>query len=95
MDINRYNTRVRQSISDKYVECNKRKQEIGQQLLELRFKLTRYMDGTEALTYKEYIDTKSTIDQLHRENDALAIQIGVWDEARELCLDIADEMDET
>lgn len=92
MDINRYNTRIRQAISDKYVECNKRKQEISKKSLELQSKLSRYMDGKEILTYQEYTDLHSSLGMLHHEDDMLDIQIAVWDEARELCLNIADEM---
>lgn len=92
MDINRYNTRVRQAMSDKYVECSKRKQENEQEILKAKRKLTSYMDGEEQLTYKEYIDVRSTIDILSLENNELDIELAVWDEARELCLNIADEM---
>ena len=94
MDINRYNTRVRQAISDKYVEANKRKQEISRQLEEQRIELAKFMDGKKTLTYKEYIDVKSSIDQLHREDDRVSIEIELWNEAREICLNIADEVDE-
>jgi predicted translin family RNA/ssDNA-binding protein len=92
MDINRYNTRIRQAVSDKYVECSKRHQEIAHELQELRRKLKSFMDGEEQLTYQEYVDVKSAIDFLNREDDELYIKIAVWDEAREICLNIADEM---
>lgn len=92
MNIDRYNTRIRQAVSDKYVECNKKKREITQQIMTARRKLIAYMDGDETLTYREYIDLKSSIDNLYREDDKLDIQIAVWDEARELCLNIEDEM---
>lgn len=93
MDINRYNTRVRQAISDKYVECTKRKQEIGTQLLILRNKLTSFMDDEITLTYTDYTNLKSSIDELNRELKRLDIERDIWDKAREICLDIADEMD--
>lgn len=92
MDINRYNTRIRQAVSDKYVECSKRKQEIVHKDLELRRKLTNFMNGEEQLTYQEYVDVKSAIDAIWREDRELDIKLAVWDEARELCLNIADEM---
>jgi adenylate cyclase class IV len=92
MDINRYNTRVRQAMSDKYVECSKRKQENEQKILKLRRKLNSFMDGEEQLTYKEYIDVRSSIDIVSHENYELDFELAVWDEARELCLNIADEM---
>lgn len=92
MDINRYNTRVRQAMSDKYVECSKRKRNIQQETLELQRKLSRFMDGEENLTYREYIDVKSAITMLDNEARELDIKIAVWDEARELCLNVADDM---
>lgn len=92
MDIDFYNTRIRQAVSDKYVECSKRKQENEQEILKAKRKLTSYMDGEEQLTYKEYIDVRSTIDILSLENNELDIELAVWDEAREICLNIADEM---
>lgn len=92
MDLDRYNTRVRQAISDKYVECSKKKQEISNQMILLRSKLSDYMTGNIVLTYKEYIDLKSSLNILHDEEDELDIEIAVWDEAREICLNIADEM---
>lgn len=61
MTVERYNTRVRQAISDKYVECNKRKREISEEMIAARTKLQAYMEGTETLTYREYIDLKSLI----------------------------------
>ena len=92
MTIDWYNTRVRQAISDKYVECTKRKQEISKQLIDLRTKLSEFMNGDGSMTYKEYIDLKSSLDILSLEYDELDIHIAVWDEAREVCLNVADEM---
>ena len=92
MDINRYNTRVRQAMSDKYVECSKRMQEIEREKLEQRRTLERYMAGEETLTYREYKDLKSSLDCLYSEYRELDIRLAVWDEAREICLNIADEM---
>ncbi len=93
MDINRYNTRVRQAISDEYVKCNKRRREIDIQATDLEHKLTAYMNGEIVLTYQEYIDVKSELNALHLEHDRLDIERGIWEQAREICLDIADEMD--
>ena len=94
MDINRYNAAIRKAISAKYVECGKREAEINQEELELQAKLTRVMDGLEVIPYQEYIDIRSSIEQLHHEKHILSIQKSVWNDARELCLDIADQVDE-
>ena len=94
MDINRYNAEIRKAISAKYVECNNRQREIDREVSELQVRLTKFMDGYENIPYQEYIDIRSSIDQLHKEKHALSIQASVWNEARELCLDIADQVDD-
>lgn len=94
MDINRYNTRIRQAVSDKYVECGKRIAEIHKEESALQVRLTRFMDGIDNIPYQEYIDIRSSLEQLHMEEHIISIRRDVWSEARELCLDIADEMDE-
>ena len=93
MDINRYNTRVRQAVSGKYIECSKRLQEVGKQMHDTEVRLNRYLNSDEQLTYREYIDLKSSIGRLRNEKIELSIALDVWNEAREICLDIADEMD--
>ena len=92
MNNERYNTRVRQAISDKYVACNKRRQEITKQIIDARDKLRAYMNGDATLTYLEYIDLKSSIDMYDNELRRLEVESVVWNEAREVCLDIEDEM---
>lgn len=81
-------SRILNNIRANYVDCSRRKREVNKQLTEQTAKLTRFMDGEENLTYKEYIDVKSTIDQLYHEDAILDIQISVWDEAREICLNV-------
>lgn len=92
MNIDFYNTRIRQAVSDRYVECGRRQRAIDVETRELKRKLTNFMDGIEQLTYREYVDVKSSLDNLSRESRELDIRRAVWDEARELCLNIADEM---
>ena len=90
----KYHSKICDEIRSRFVECRKRKYEIDKQLLELTAKISDYMDGNINLTYKEYLDTKNTIERLHREERELNIKIGVWDEAREICLDVIYGTDE-
>lgn len=70
------------------------KREVNKQLTELTETLTRFMDGKENLTYIEYIDVKNDIDQCYHDDAVLDIQLSVWDEAREICLNIIYETDD-
>ena len=88
MDINKYNTRVRQAISEEYVKCSKRKNDF---LNEHVIVSTRLMSEADTLPYTEY-------KQLEKENEYLLqmikteeIKLNIWDMAREICLNIADE----
>ena len=88
MDINKYNTRVRQAISDNYVEYSKTKSMLVRERVNVveRLKLEK-----KTLSYKDYISLKERADRLAKEIEELNIQIDIWDKAREICLNIADE----
>jgi hypothetical protein len=89
MNINKYNTRVRQVISDKYVECSKTKSMVikERQLIMSRLELEK---GT--LSYEEYIRLQKKTETMAKEIEELSIQLNVWDMAREICLNVADEV---
>ena len=93
MDLNRYNTRIRHAISDEYVKCNKKRDDISKLMSFLEQNLVDFMNGITVLTYKEYMDIKNEIETLRREHDKLTVASDIWRNAREICLDIADEMD--
>ena len=88
MDINKYNTRVRQAISDNYVEYSKTKSMLVRERANVveRLKLEE-----KTLSYKDYISLQERADRLAKEIEELNIQIDIWDKAREICLNIADE----
>ena len=88
MDINKYNTRVRQAISDNYVEYSKTKSMLVRERVNAveRLKLEE-----KTLSYKDYISLQERADRLAKEIEELNIQIDIWDKAREICLNIADE----
>lgn len=85
----KYNTKVRQAISDKYIECTKIKGEVLRQLEEIAQRLANEKDK---LTYSEYLNLKSKAGYLENRIKELNIQIDIWDEAREICLNVADEV---
>lgn len=51
--ITKYNTAVRQAMSDKYVECTKKKCAVSREMIEIYRKLK---DGEESLSYREYME---------------------------------------
>lgn len=84
----KYNTLVRQAISDKYVECSKTKSMVTKerQLIISRLELEK-----ETLPYNEYIRLQKKSEKMAKEIEELSIQINVWDMAREICLNVADD----
>lgn len=90
----KYHHRILNNIRAMYVDCSTRKREINKQLTELNIKLKQFMNGEKNLTYKEYIDVKSNICQLQHEEIEVDIQLAVWDEAREICLNVIYEVEE-
>lgn len=89
MDIHKYNTQVRQAMSDAYVECAKNKRKITDEIMHIEQKLENEKN---TITHVEYIELKHRIDYLNNILNNLDIEFNVWDEAREICLNIADEM---
>ena len=89
MDLNRYNTKVRQAMSDSYVDCGKRRQKVRKELDEVKEKVG---NGQETISYAEYNRLVAKAVELQREYDKLKIEREVWDMAREICMEIADEM---
>lgn len=87
--INKYNTAVRQTMSDKYVECTKRKCAISREMIEIDRKLK---DGEESLSYREYMELSSRYTSLSEEYKRVSFELDIWDQAREICLELADEM---
>lgn len=85
----KYNTKVRQAISEKYVECSKSRGALMKELEDVSIRLT---NETDKLTYKDYMELKDRGKHLQRKIEDLSIMIDTWDKAREICLDIVDEM---
>lgn len=87
-EMKKYNTLVRQAISDKYVECSKTKSMVSKerQLIISRLELEK-----ETLPYNEYIRLQKKAETMAKEIEELSIQLNVWDMAREICLNVADD----
>lgn len=91
MSIDFYNTRVRQAMSDKYVECSKRKQEFMDRQRTISEKIA---SGYNTLPYNEYIRLREEQKFLEKVIYEEELILAVWDQAREVCLNIADEMED-
>lgn len=89
MDINKYNTRVRQVISDNYMEYSKTRAMAEKERERV---IKRLQLESKTLPYKDYISLQEKADSLTKEIEELTIQIDIWDKAREICLNVADEM---
>ena len=90
MDINKYNTRVRQAISDELVKCSRRKQEYTNKHACIRARLYSEKD---TLPYSEYMRLVDEREFLVKMQEVEGIKLDVWNMAREICLNIADEVD--
>lgn len=90
MNKNRYNTKVRQAMSDKYVKSSQKKKELEDEWCLISQKLSNN-ETRNAMKYNEYCEMKQKAETIQREINRLSIEREVWDMARELCMDIADE----
>ena len=88
MNINKYNTRVRQAISDELVKCSRRKQEYKNKHACIMVRLASEKD---TLPYSEYMQLAKERDFLVKMQEVEDIKLDIWDMAREICLNIADE----
>lgn len=85
----KYNTRVRQTMSDEYVKCSKRKCQLLKEYEEVAERLKTEKD---TLSYRQYKGLECEADKLKRKYENEKIRLDVWDQAREICLNIADEV---
>lgn len=92
MDINVYNEGVCRAIRDKYIECSGQYSKIIDEIVTISPRLDRIRRGEETASYKEYIDMNDKLNRLYDERDEMAIRRDTWGEAREICLDMAEEL---
>ena len=81
-----YHSRVRDMISQKYREVSKERQD----LIHRQHDLLRTLED-ETIPYKEYVDLSRELDSVREEIKFLNVAINVWDEARELCFQAAED----
>ena len=87
--VEKYNTRVRQAISDNYMEYSKTKAMAER---EREAVIEKLRAERRTLSYNDYIPLQEKAERLAKEIEELNIQIDIWDKAREICLNIADEI---
>ena len=85
----KYNTRVRQAISDEYVKCTKIKCQLSKEYEEV---LERLKTEKDTLSYSEYKELECKANDLKMQYETEKIKLDVCDMAREICLNIADEV---
>lgn len=87
--LNRYSTLVRQAMSDKYVECKKRRNELYREGLIIYNRLEKEQD---TLSYRQYMELKAELEQVRQLEHDEIVKRDIWDQAREICMECADEV---
>lgn len=90
MSLDKYNTAVRLAMSDKYVEYGKERCKIGAKINELDSLLNS--DEGKKLPYETYVKLQNDLAYYEQAHERLSIQQDIWGQARDICMDIADEM---
>lgn len=84
---NRYNTTVRKKISEELANANERKAN----LIRERESIYNQLANRDIL-HADFLRLKDRIDMIHAELKEVNIEIKTWDAAREICLDVADDV---
>lgn len=85
----KYNTRVRQTMSEEYVKSSKKKAQLQKEYVDV---LDLLENSKDRLTYREYIALQKQSEDLKRQYEDEQIRFDIWDQAREICLNVADEV---
>lgn len=88
MTENKYNIRIREAISDRYIECSKLRKQTFDKFIEVSRKL---QEEKSTISYQDYTDLLKYADKLQYEVQNLTVELETWDKAREVCLDVIDE----
>ena len=84
-----YNSRVMNEIRKEYRNTGKEIQNIRNKITELE-NLFR-SEESYSLTVKEYFDKSDELNECKKQLNIKEIERTVWDRAREICMDLADE----
>lgn len=87
--LNRYGTMVRMAMSDKCVECTKRGNELFKEQLDIFYRLDK---EKETLPYQEYVELQREYELVERKYYNELLKRSVWNQAREICMECADEV---
>lgn len=85
-----YNTRVRKAMSQKYRDIVNEIALIDRKLCDT-YTLFKNSDPS-MITFAKYKELERNIKELESHLERLKIKREVWDEAREICMNIEDEM---
>lgn len=83
-----YNTQIRMRISDRYCSVGEQIQKAHKSLIDIQKRLS-----DSELTHKNYLKLTKGQKQIEDNLVRLEIEREVWGLAREICLEVADEMD--
>ena len=90
MDINKYNTRVRQAMSEQYVSVSKEKTKLENELYAISMQLAD-PNVKANISYLDYMNLKAKEERMQIKVARLKIEREIWDKARDICIEIADE----
>lgn len=85
----KYNTRVRQAMSEEYVKSSKKKAQLQRKCEDI---LESLATGKDNLSYNEYVALEEKARKIQRQYEDEQIRFDIWDQAREICLNVADEV---
>lgn len=85
----KYNTRVRQAMSEEYVKSSKKKVQLQREYKKV---LERLDTETSKLCYNEYITLQKRAEDLKQLYEDEQIRFDTWDKAREICLNVTNEV---
>lgn len=87
--IEKYNTRVREAMSEEYVKSSKKKAQLQRKCESV---LEELATGKDKLSFNEYTVLKENAEILQRQYEDEKVRLDIWDQAREICLNVADEV---
>lgn len=85
----KYNTRVREAMSEEYVKSSKKKAQLHRKCEDI---LESLATGKDNLSYNEYVALEEKARKIQRQYEDEQIRFDIWDQAREICLNVADEV---
>lgn len=85
-----YNSRVMNEIRKEYRNTGKEIQNLRNKITELENLLRS--EESYSLTVKEYFDKNDELNECKKQLNIKEIERTVWDRAREICMDLADDV---